>query len=129
MYLFISVARAGVTSMDTEFPERQITTIECVNKSGSKGVCHYNVYMPVGYHEPASKRKRYPCIFIAFPCGNPNIGFARQYCQKNRWLTVMLVESKNDPCGSMSYARNTLFDSAKKASRLTKRWRRGTIWL
>ena len=101
----ISTASAeGVT-----LRENETTTVECsydkdepaiaraYENRPDKGVYHYNVFIPEGYH--AHTNVYYPCIFINSPGGDAPMDNVRQFAQDRRWIVIMLVESRNGPSG------------------------------
>jgi len=100
--------RAG-TPMDAPLPEAKITEIECeyaltepdmvreFGLAGTKGTYHYKVYVPADYTQDA--KRRYPCLFIASPGGNAAMGNVGDRMQRDNWIAIMLVESKNGPFG------------------------------
>jgi len=55
---------------------------------------HYKLYLPMGYYE--NKDYRYPCLFIASPGGNAEMGVMAERLKRDQWIVVMLVESKNE---------------------------------
>ncbi|HCE44575.1 MAG TPA: hypothetical protein DET40_13600 [Lentisphaeria bacterium] len=55
---------------------------------------HYDLYIPEGYN--TDPKASYPCMFIASPGGNANMGKMAKRLKQDRWVVVMLVESKND---------------------------------
>ena len=69
-------------------------TSEDTTKADWKKAYHYKVYIPENYDE--DKEKRYPCMFIASPGGNPGMGNMAKRLKDNNWVVVMLVESRNN---------------------------------
>jgi len=55
---------------------------------------HYDLYIPEGYN--AATNTSYPCMFIASPNGKAAMGKMAARLKKDRWVVVMLVESKNN---------------------------------
>jgi len=113
LILSVSFLVAGVTPMTEEPPAGQVTRIECeFNKEADcpkwafdayKGehpefaketVFHYGVFLPEGYYE--NPDKRYPCMFITSPSGNANLGNLGPRLKQDKWIAVMLEESRND---------------------------------
>ncbi len=101
------IACAAVTPMDTQIQDEKVATIECeyqmtekdLNKFNdnlpAKGTYHYKVYLPPGYN--ADKDTAYPCIFVTSPGGNASLGNLTEISQKEKFIVLMLVESKNGP--------------------------------
>jgi len=101
------IANAAVTPMETPVPDEKITTIECEYQLGekdlkkfndnppAKGTYHYTVYLPPGYN--SDKDTSYPCIFVASPGGKASLGNLTEVSLKDKFIVVMLVESKNGP--------------------------------
>ena len=58
-----------------------------------KGVYHYKIYLPKGYHQ--NKNRKYPILFISMPGGNAKMKNVKNYVDENEWIVCMLVESKN----------------------------------
>ncbi len=98
----------ATTPMDEKIPEEKITMIECEYKYDKKVVdednkiendgkaFHYQVYLPKGYYDHPDER--FPCIFVASPHGNAPMTNIDARMKKDRWIVIMLVESKNgDP--------------------------------
>lgn len=61
------------------------------------GAYHYDLYLPSGYYD--NPHRFYPCLFIADPGGNATMGTMQSWLQGQRWIVVMLVESRNGPWG------------------------------
>lgn len=93
--------------------ENDVTRIECLwdkeeippgfdpDKKPEKGLWHYDVFLPDGYN--ADKTRRYPCLFVSSPMGEAKrfLPLYKDWLQRNGWLAVMLVESRNgtiEPC-------------------------------
>ncbi len=100
----------AATPTDAELPEDKITMIECdyvfkrsdqallfpgwsPARSLKEGVYHYRLYVPRGYH--ADEEARYPVLFIASPGGNADMKNVDERMRRDRWIVVMLVESRN----------------------------------
>jgi hypothetical protein len=90
--------------MDAELAEDSTVTVVCEygGKDGpisavkpTKGTYHYRLYVPKGYNEDDTRR--YPCMFIASPGGNADMGRMAYRLMRDRSIVVMLVESKNGP--------------------------------
>lgn len=90
------------TPPDTAIPDEHSFTVACLTPKGVEkpskdeppgGIYHYNVYLPRGYS--ASPERKYPCIFIASPGGNAGMGNMAARLKRDRWVVIMLVESKN----------------------------------
>ncbi|NQZ66821.1 MAG: hypothetical protein HRT89_02005 [Lentisphaeria bacterium] len=69
------------------------TTKEAPKSKDRRTGFHYKLYIPKGYHK--SKSSRFPVMFIASPGGNANMHTFKQRLKEDRWVVVMLVESKN----------------------------------
>jgi hypothetical protein len=123
---------AATTPMETPLPDEQTVTIECEYKpqkgdeaivayagtgedpkKAKEAVFHYNVYIPKGYGE--NKERRFPCMFIASSTGNADMAQMRERLTHDRWLVVMLAESKND---SPEWLRNFVAAHDDAVSRL-----------
>ena len=59
-----------------------------------KGIYHYKLWLPHGYL--AQPQRRWPCVFIASPFGNAQMGNMAARLTKS-YIVVMLVESRNGP--------------------------------
>ena len=57
------------------------------------GEYHYDLYLPVGYH--ADSKPCFACLFVASPGGNAGLGAMSERVKRDRFVAVMLVESKN----------------------------------
>jgi hypothetical protein len=99
-------ANAGTTPMETPVPDEKITTIECeyqldekdmkrFDVMPAKGTYHYKVYLPPGYN--SDKDTAYPCIFVASPSGNAPMTNLAEKSKKDKFIVIMLAESKNGP--------------------------------
>lgn len=95
---------AATTPTDAPLPEDQITTIEVDYPGGNvragsavvptkPGTYHYKVYVPKGY--AAEKGRTYPTLFIFSPDGDANMTDLEERLKSDRWIVVMLVESRN----------------------------------
>lgn len=107
--LQFGVSLLAVTPMDEKIPEDKITMIECEYKYDEKDTFikdwripeesivekayHYRVYLPKGYYDNAEER--FPCIFVASPGGNAPMTNIDARMKKDRWIVIMLVESRN----------------------------------
>ncbi len=60
-----------------------------------KGTYHYKLWLPKGYN--AAPQRRWPCMFMASAGGNAKMGQMAGWLKANRYIVVMLVESKNGP--------------------------------
>ncbi len=106
-FIFNRIASAGTTPMETPVQDDKTTAIECeyqlvekdLNKFNdnlpAKGTYHYKVYLPPGYS--SDKDTSYPCIFVASPGGNASLGNLTEVSRNDKFIVVMLVESKNGP--------------------------------
>jgi hypothetical protein len=105
LFLF-ALATQALTPLDEVLPEDTVSMIECECTEGSqkattdefaiqKGIYHYRVYMPAGYYE--TKETYYPCLFIASPGGNAGMGNVSKRMKDEKWIVIMLMESKNGP--------------------------------
>lgn len=54
---------------------------------------HYKLYIPKSYDK--SRGRYFPCMFIASPGGNANMGQMANRLKNDNWVVVMLIESKN----------------------------------
>ena len=106
--------RAETTALDQPLQEEHEVTIACELKQApkqrdvpvfdsakdveqSKGTYHYKLWLPKGYF--ADSQRRWPCLFIAAPDGNADMGRIEPWLKTNGYVVVMLVESKNGPWG------------------------------
>lgn len=97
------------TPIDAEIPEQTSTEIACkavpqmlprrfagmVKLASFAGIYHYTVYLPAGYNTDTDRQ--YPCIFVASPGGNAKVRIVKDFVDANKWIAIMLVESKNGP--------------------------------
>jgi hypothetical protein len=102
------------TPLDTKIPESQEFMVACKVPDGIEplkkdeppgGIYHYRLWLPQGYHD--TETLRYPCMFIASPSGDAKMGNMAERLKRDRWIVIMLVESKNH-----SYAWLNSFISA-----------------
>ncbi len=122
--LFTAAARAEISPMDTALPEDKITLISCEytakekynGKTVDKEPWHYKVYIPKDYDK--NKDQKYPCLFICSPSGNAGLHGAAQFVKENKWLAVMLVESKNGPTLTCIGNFRAAYDDAARRLRL-----------
>jgi hypothetical protein len=130
-------AGAGATPMNAPLKEDGFTTIECdmvdktetlkslkyiqlchkLKPSTKTDGYHYRLYIPKGY--AANKDHKYPCMFISSPGGKAGMGSTAKRFKRDRWIVVMLVESKN---GSADWLNNYLavHDNVVKRVRIAK---------
>lgn len=112
--LHFTLSIFATTPMDEKIPEDQITIIECQYKYSDKDslselsnneikselskemgkTFHYRVYLPKGYYE--NTEEKFPCIFVASPGGNAPMINIETRMKKDKWIVIMLVESRND---------------------------------
>ncbi len=97
--------RGEVTPMDAVLKEDGITRITCVYDGEpvkpapgvtfkpAKGEYHYDLYLPPGYR--ANADDVYSCLFVASPGGKAGLGAMADRVKRDRFVAVMLVESKN----------------------------------
>ena len=91
---------AEPTPLDQPLPAGQITLIAASSIYGiqqmpgwpADGLFHYRLYVPVDYYQ---QQRKYPLMFIASPAGNAEMGHLEERLRRDRWLVVMLVESRN----------------------------------
>lgn len=95
------------TPLDEKIPKGVVSEIECKFKADEsqvmkgtkyvpdKGVFHYRVFVPKEYEDEG--KDRYLCLFIASQGGNAGMENVKDRAEKDRWIVVMLVESKNGP--------------------------------
>ena len=95
---------AATTPVDAPLPEDQITTIEVDYAGGNvragaaavptkPGTYHYKVYVPTGYAADAGRT--YPTLFVFSPGGDAGMTDLEARLRRDRWIVVMLVESRN----------------------------------
>ena len=99
----------AVTPMDTPLKEGGEILIECectldepaikkkYDLEVTKGTYHYKLFVPEGYSE--NPELKYPCLFVQSPSGNAGLGNIADFAAENKWVVVMLVESKNGSGG------------------------------
>ncbi|HZK80139.1 MAG TPA: hypothetical protein VFC46_03710, partial [Humisphaera sp.] len=103
--LSVAPARGEVTPMDAVLKEDAITRITCryggeqvtpepgITFSPAAGEYHYDLYLPAGYN--ADPKAVFACLFVASPGGNAGLGAMAERVKRDRFIAVMLVESKN----------------------------------
>ena len=64
-------------------------------REAARGIYHYKLWLPHGYL--AQPQRRWPCIFVASPIGNAQMGNMAKRLRAGRYFVVMLVESRNGP--------------------------------
>jgi hypothetical protein len=119
----------AATPMDKELPEDEETLIECEVVEGAKlpadfmevtpGTYHYKVYIPKGYNDPENADVEYPCLFISDPSGDAELEQFRDWIRRERWVAVMLVESRNGPWGPIFGNFLAAHDDAMKRLRIS----------
>jgi hypothetical protein len=106
-FILLLIFAAGSFAADDPSPptpDDAITEIACStavkairagngNMTVAAGDYHYRVYLPPDYSKDADET--FPCMFIFSPEGNAKPGHLADFARKNRWVLVMLVESKN----------------------------------
>jgi predicted esterase len=95
-----------VTPLNAPLPDDQVTRITA-NYTGDErvpelptadqGTYHYDVYIPIGY--AASRSRMYPCLFIADASGDAKMRTMTARIKRDKWIAIMLVESRNGPYG------------------------------
>lgn len=63
----------------------------------AKGTWHYKLWMPTGY--AAAPLKKWPVMFIMSAGGNAYMGAMADHLKAKGFVVVMLIDSKNGPCG------------------------------
>ena len=140
---------AGTTPLDALLPEDKVTRITCEGAAREEDAArvsdapppkapgaaaekppprevrewHYDLYLPRGYTD--NKSRRYPCLFIASPGGNANMGLMEARIKSEGWIAVMLIESKNEN-GDWLPNFLTAHDDAVKRLRIHENWKFGT---
>jgi hypothetical protein len=104
---FASCAYAQVTPADAELKVDGVTSITVSYDGGpvqasptfklqpAKGEYHYDLYLPPGYND--DPKETFPVLFIASPGGNAKTGIWLPRLKSDRFVAVMLIESKNGP--------------------------------
>jgi hypothetical protein len=82
----------AASPINMALPDDTITRVEC--EFGTT-TYHYDLYIPVGYSSDTTTN--YPVLFVFSPGGNAVMGNMESWLRDNRWLAVMLVESRNGP--------------------------------
>jgi hypothetical protein len=88
--------KTATTPRNTKLAENGVTRIECMNidpLAVHEGPYHYDLYIPEDYYK--NTWAKYPVMFIASPGGNATMGPMKERFTRDRWIVVMLVESKN----------------------------------
>ena len=136
--LFCSSGYTGSTPMGEKIPAGVVSRIECefdqniklpkwalecyrgvdensIPALSKQTVFNYDVLLPDCYHE--NPERRYPCMFISSPGGNAKAGAMEARLRRDKWIAIMLVESKN---GTNDWLRNFVaaHDDAVKRFRI-----------
>lgn len=79
------------------------THLVAASPPGAEGALlfHYRLWLPPDYSADATRH--YPVMFIAGPAGNVEMGEMAKRLMRDRWIVVMLVESRN---GSNAWQAN-----------------------
>ncbi len=91
--------------------------------NSKKNGFHYDLYIPEGYS--ADPKASYPCMFIASPGGHANMANMEKRLKRDKWVVVMLIESRN---GDNTWATNFLaaHDDVVKRMRIAEGAKFGT---
>ena len=90
------------TPLTAVLPAGEVTVIACMSPYGARqnvpdwprdGIFHYRLYLPSDYHEQPARQ--YPLMFIASPAGEARMGLMAERLARDRWVVVMLAESRN----------------------------------
>lgn len=102
-FLLTSVAEADtLTPMEQVLPADAISLIACPSPYNippgvpdwpKDNLFHYRLYLPADYHDNAPRT--YPLMFLAAPAGDAHMGNMAARLKRDRWVVVMLVESRN----------------------------------
>ena len=100
--LISSVSAETPTPLEQVLPAGDVSLIACSSPySAPQGVpgwpkdnlFHYRLYLPADYH--ANAPRKYPLMFVAAPAGDARMGEMAARLKRDRWIVVMLVESRN----------------------------------
>lgn len=92
--------------LEKDYPAGKVSTHACSYSGGAPfpnilkeaqprpGPYHYAVYLPHDYYEDTTRR--YPCMFVASPLGNADMKNMEVGMVMERWIVVMLDESRNE---------------------------------
>jgi dienelactone hydrolase len=87
-------AAEAPTPLEQPLAAGEITLIAAPSPIGPKDTLfHYRLYVPADYHD--GPERRYPVMFVAAPGGDAEMGAMAERLRRDRWLVVMLVESRN----------------------------------
>src|SRR5438128_1705896 len=107
LLIYTIKASAQITPLDAEIKEDDITRITCaydgqpvtpspgVTFTPAPGEYHYDLYLPPGYH--SDSKALFPVLFVASPGGKARLGAMAERVKRDRFIAVMLMESKNGP--------------------------------
>ena len=98
---------AKPTSLTEKIPESKETLVVCTLAKSSRkpatigrtavaykdGEYSYKLWIPQGYE--AAPKRRWPCVFIASPGGNANMGPMAKHLKEAGYIVVALQESSN----------------------------------
>ena len=87
----------GISKIECEYNKKEPRLTAAYDFSARKGTYHYKVYLPEGYY--SSPGKKYPAIFVHSPSGNARMNNISAFVKEQKWIVIMLVESKNGPGG------------------------------
>ncbi len=80
---------------------------------------HYDLYVPKGYNQ--EPEQEFPVLFIFSPGGNAVLGEMEGWVRAQRWLAVMLVESKNGPWEPIEANFFAAHDDVMQRARIKKK--------
>ena len=83
----------GITRITCAYGGEAVTPAPGITFTPAKGEYHYDLYVPPGYR--ADPKAVFPCLFVASPGGNAKLGIMADRVKRDRFIAVMLVESKN----------------------------------
>jgi hypothetical protein len=86
------------------------------NLAVDPGDYHYRIYLPTDY----SKRidETFPCLLILSPSGNARLGGVADFAKRERWIVILLVESRNGPTAPQMGNFLAAYDDAIKRFRI-----------
>jgi dienelactone hydrolase len=86
------------------------------NLSVDPGDYHYRVYLPPGYSD--RHEETFPCLFIFSPSGNARLGSVAGFAKRERWIVILLAESRNGPTAPQIGNFLAAYDDVSKRFRI-----------
>ena len=105
----------GCTPLDEKVTDETSSKISCRLKK-EVPVSNYYVWLPEGYNEQASEKRRYPFLTIDSPSGNAQKQLKRfkDWAASNKWILLMPVEVSNNNKHTMNHFHAMMVDASNR---------------